>query len=160
MRPADTRTDGPGGPVPTAPVTLGLRTPSGWDGHPGVRSGRRLGGGDHAAELLVRVAGSWCFLAVVIIGTGAGAAVTVLRDSRAGPVALLGLVLSALALVEVSLVLVAIRRADRIACDVARYHLDQARRAGAVVDELRDEVQRLRTDLARVAARPAPPVRR
>jgi hypothetical protein len=44
------------------------------------------------------------------------------------------------------------RRADRNTTEAALYDLDQSRRATAVAEDLRAEVQRLHDDLARIAA--------
>jgi uncharacterized membrane protein len=125
----------------------------GWARHPGVRSGRRLTFGERAADRLWGAVGSWSYLAVLAAVVAAAAVTAVRHDERAGAVALLSLGLSALALVEISLVLMAARRAERNTTEAALYDLDQGRRATAVAEDLRDEVQRLHADLARIAAR-------
>jgi len=148
--------DTPTGTFPAAASGASVRLDphgrNGWDRHPGVRSGRRLGPGERAADLLCRAVGSWAYLALLAGGISVGVAVALPRDTRAGAVALLGLGLSILALLEVSLVLMAARRAERTATDVALYHLDQGRRAAAAAEELRGDVQRLHADIARIAA--------
>jgi uncharacterized membrane protein len=125
----------------------------GWARHPGVRSGHRLTLGERAADRLLRAVGSWSYLAVLAVAVTATALTAVRHDDRAGAVTLLSLGLSALALVEISLVLMAARRAERNTTEAALYELDQGRRATAVAEDLRDEVQRLHADLARIAAR-------
>jgi len=125
----------------------------GWARHPGVRSGRRLTLGERAADRLWRAIGSWSYLAVLAVAVTATAVTAVRHDGRAGAVALLSLGLSALALVEISLVLMSARRAERNTTEAALYDLDQGRRATAVAEDLRAEVQRLHADLARIAAR-------
>lgn len=125
---------------------------AGWASHPGVRSGRRLSAGERSADVVVRIAGTWSYLltlAAVIVVAGA---LAVARDRQAGAVALLGLVLSAVALIEVSLVLMAGRRAERNTTEAALYDLDQGRRAAAVAEDVRGEVQRLYQEVARMAA--------
>jgi uncharacterized membrane protein len=117
--------------------------------HPGIRSGHRLRPGERAVDLACRVAGSWPYAALLVAAIVAGTAVAV----STGAVAVLGLGLSTLALLEVTLVLMAARRAQRTATEVAIYHLDQARRSAAATEELRGEVQRLHADLAWIAAR-------
>ncbi len=129
-----------------------LRRPAGWDRHPGVRSGRRLGTGERAVDLACRVAGSWPYVALLTAAIAGGIGVAVSTDRRAGAVALLGLGLSTLALLEVTLVLMAARRAQRTATEVVLYHLDLARRSSAAAEELRIEVERLHADLATIAA--------
>lgn len=120
--------------------------PPGWARHPGVRTGRRLRFGERAADRLWRAAGSWSYLAVVL----AAVVLALVLSVRA---ALLGVGLSALALGEVSLVLMAERRIERNLAEAALHDLDQGRRATAVAEDLRAEVQRLHVDLARIAAR-------
>ena len=134
-----------------APGPLRVIGGQSWDQHPGVRSGRRLGPGEHAAYVFCRVAGSWTYLITVTVTLVAGAAAA-LPHGGPGVLARLGACLAALALVEVSLVLMAARRAERIAVELALYDLDQARRASAIAEDLRGEMQRLHAELARIAA--------
>jgi hypothetical protein len=51
------------------------------------------------------------------------------------------------------LVLMAAGRADRIAGDVALHQLDSERRAAAGIGEVRDDVEQLRAEVARLTAR-------
>ena len=128
------------------------RGANGWDAHPGVRSGRRLGPGDRATDLVCRAAGSWRYLFLLAAGIAAAVLLTAPHDRRAGAVDLLALGLSAVALLEVTVVLMAARRHDRTTTELALYDLDQSRRSTAVAEDLRAEVQRLHADLARIAA--------
>jgi uncharacterized membrane protein len=75
------------------------------------------------------------------------------HDTGAGAVAVLGLVLSGVAVIGVCLVLVAAYRSGRAAREQALQYLGVARRAEAVAADLRNEVLRLQSDLARLAAR-------
>jgi uncharacterized membrane protein len=129
--------------------------PPGTDGpdpgpHPGVRSGQRLRAGERAADLLCRAGGSWAYLTLVAAAIAVAALVAVPGDSRT--VTLVGFGLSALAALEVAVALMATRRAERIAAEVAQYQLDQGRRAGAAAEELRADMGRLYAELARIAA--------
>jgi uncharacterized membrane protein len=128
------------------------RADAGWARHPGVRSGPRLTMGERTADLVSQAAGTWSYLTVLAAAIIVAGTVAVWQDDRAGAVAMLSLVLSALALIEISLVLMAGRRADRNLREAALYDLDQGRRATAVAEDLRGEVQRLHEDLARIAA--------
>jgi hypothetical protein len=130
------------------PGPLSATGRQGWEEHPGVRTGVRLSPGEHAADLVSRATGSWTYLIVVAVAAMAGATAA----ARSGGLAGLGAGLASLALVEVSLVLTAARRAERIAGELATYHLDQSRRATAVAEDLRAEMQRLHTDMARLVA--------
>jgi hypothetical protein len=130
------------------PGSLRVSGRRGWDQHPGVRTGRRLGPGERAADVVGRIAGSWLYLTAVIVAVLVGVAIALPRGNLAGGLA----ALAALASVEVFLVLMAARRAERIAMELALYHLDQARRAAAIAEDLRGEMQRLHADVARIAA--------
>jgi len=125
---------------------------AGWARHPGVRSGRRLTPGERSADVVVRVVGTWSYLLVLAGAIVVAAAVAVARDRRAEAVTVLSLVLSAVALIEVSLVLMAGRRAERNTTEAALYDLDQGRRAAAAAEDVRGEVQRLHEEVARIAA--------
>jgi uncharacterized membrane protein len=140
-----TTPDRPPDPAPAAPGSLRVTGRQGWDQHPGVRTGHRLRPGEHVADVLSRVAGSWTYLIMIAVGTLVAVAAALPHDG-------LAVALSALALIEVSLVLMAARRAERIATELALYNLDQARRATAVAEDLRDELGRLHADVARIAA--------
>jgi uncharacterized membrane protein len=97
--------------------------------------------------------GSWPFLALAVALVGVGIGVAIAHDSRAGPAAALGLVLGGIAVVELLLVLMAARRADRTSAELALHELEAIRRAAAGIHEVRDEVVQLREDLARLVAR-------
>jgi uncharacterized membrane protein len=125
---------------------------AGWAHHPGVRTGRRLSPGERSADVVLRVAGTWSYLLVLVAVIVVAAALAVARDRQAGAVGLLGLALSAVALIEVSLVLMAGRRAERNTTEAALYDLDQGRRAAAAAEDVRAEVQRLYEEVARMAA--------
>jgi HAMP domain-containing protein len=75
------------------------------------------------------------------------------RDIGAGAVTVLGLVLTGAAVVGVCVVLIAVRSSGRVSREHALQSLAAARRAEAVAADLRDEVLRLQSDLARLAAR-------
>jgi uncharacterized membrane protein len=112
--------------------------------------GRRPGAAERTTDLVCRAVDSWAYLAPLATGITVAAAVAVPGGSR--PVALVGLGVSALAAVEIPVVLMAGRRAERIAAEVAHQHLDQGRRVAAVAEELRAEMRRLHDELARIAA--------
>jgi hypothetical protein len=122
-----------------------------WDRHPGVRTGGRLRQGERVTERLVQVLGSVTLPTTATVATLAAVAVLT-RHNDAGAVADLIAGLSVLIVVELAVVLLAARRAERIAAELALFHLEQSRRAGAVAEELRDELQMLRADVGRVAA--------
>ncbi|WP_192809453.1 DUF1003 domain-containing protein [Actinomadura rudentiformis] len=136
----------PAGPAPLLPR-------SGWERHPRVRSGPRLRRGERAADLARDALGSWVCVGATIVLVAAAVVTAVQHDHRAGPAAVVALALSGLALVELPLVLMAVRRHDRTAGEQALFDLDNAHRAEAVTEELTQELERLHTEIARLAAR-------
>jgi uncharacterized membrane protein len=121
----------------------GSRARTGWEAHPGVRSGTRLTRGERAADLARDMLGSWPYVGVVVVLT-----ITAMATERR-----LAPVMAGLALVAVSLVLMATRRIDRAASEQALYALGMARRAEAVTEEILNEVDQVSIGLVRVAAR-------
>jgi hypothetical protein len=144
----------PPGDRPSHRRTLaGLRPRRGWELHPGVRSPDRLSARERAADKARDLVGSWSFTIPAAALVAVGIVLALRHDRQAGPVAVLGVVLSGLAVVGLSLVLMAASRADRIAGEAALHQLDSDRRAAAGITELRDEVEQLRVDVARLTAR-------
>jgi hypothetical protein len=139
----------PGGPSNHRVGLVSLRPRHGWELHPAVRSNDRLGRRERAAALVRDVVGTWPFIAV----TSLLCAGTLVVVRPGGAIAILSVVLSGLAVVELSVVLMATRRTDEVAAEVALFDLESDRRAAAAVEDLRDEVERLRGDLARLTAR-------
>jgi uncharacterized membrane protein len=131
----------------------GLRRRSGWELHPGVRTGRRLSRAERAADAARDALGSWTFICVLTAGTVAAAVWAFWHDRHVGAVTVLDLVLSGLTLLEVSLVLMAIRRHDRAVGEQALYDLDVTRRAAAAANEAHTKLEELHTEIARLAAR-------
>jgi uncharacterized membrane protein len=131
----------------------GVRLRRGWELHPGVRSDDELSVGERAADGVRDALGSWPFLAVAVALVGVGIDAAVAYDDRAGPAAALGLVLGGLAVVELLLLLMAVRRADRTAGELALHELESMRRAAAGIHEVRDDVAALREDVARLVVR-------
>jgi uncharacterized membrane protein len=131
----------------------GFRLRRGWELHPGVRSDDELSMGERAADGVRDALGSWPFLAVAVALVGVGIDAAVAYDDRAGSAAALGLVLGGLAVVELSLVLMAVRRADRTAGEPALHELESTRRAAAGIHEVRDDVAALCEDVAWLVVR-------
>jgi uncharacterized membrane protein len=129
-----------------------MTTLSGWDQHPGVRTGRRLRPGERAGDRLCRTTGSWTYLIVLTVAILVGAGAVLLQNRGADAAIWLAAGLAAVAALEVPAVLVAARRSERITRELALYQLDQSRRAAAVAEDVRAEMQRLRDDVARLAA--------
>jgi hypothetical protein len=113
----------------------------------GLRPVRPENPGQRAARWL----GSWPFLVVTAVLVVAATVVAALGD--APPVAVLGLVIGGLVLLELPLLFMAVRSADRISSGLATDHLDSDRQLAGEVDELADTVARLAVELARLNAR-------
>lgn len=109
--------------------------------------------GERAVDGVRDALGSWPFLALAVALVGAGIGAALAHDGRAGPAVALGLILGGIAVVQLLLVLMATRRADRTAAELARNELESIRRAAAGIDDVRNEVVQVREDLARLIAR-------
>jgi hypothetical protein len=120
----------------------------GWDLHPGVRSYGELIRRDRAADLARDLLGTWTVAMAGVCLAVAGIVLTVRHHLPAVTVELAGLAVLAL-----SVLLMTARRRDQITAEVALYELESDRRAAVAIEELRDEVERLRGDLARLTAR-------
>ncbi|XVQ06545.1 hypothetical protein ACQP1W_28255 [Spirillospora sp. CA-255316] len=118
-----------------------------------MRSGPRLGPGERAADRVRDALGSWAGVATTIVLVAVLAAAAARHDHRAGPVAVTALILAGLAPVGAGLVLMAIRRHDHTVGEQALFDLDTAHRAEVRAAELTRELERLRTEVARLAAR-------
>ena len=126
-----------------------------------MRSGDRLTWGEHAGCLARDWLGSWIIVVTGALLVGAGFALAVHRDSGADLPAVLGLAVSGAGLLEMSVVLMALRLSDRAASEAAVYDVESVRRAAAGIEDLRGELEQLRAELARLGVRlralPGPP---
>lgn len=99
------------------------------------------------------VIGSWSFLMITALALVVLTALAIRSDHRAGPVAVLGLLLAALCTLGLVVVLMAAGRAAAKGDRRAAHDLESARRLSAALADLRDDVDGMRDDLARTAAR-------
>jgi uncharacterized membrane protein len=99
---------------------------AGWHDHPGVRAGQQLTYGERAADRLRNGMGSWAF----VLGALAFLALWMAYNRGGGfdryPFILLNLVLSCLAALQGAILLIAAKRSDQIASELAHhdYHAD------------------------------------
>ena len=102
-----------------------IKKVSHWDFHPHVRSGDQRTFGEKAADGMRHGMGSWPFVFLfVVFMTGwmiLNSINTVTWDPY--PWILLNLILSTLAGLQGAILLIAAKRADRIAAELASYHL-------------------------------------
>ena len=96
---------------------------SGWDAHPGVRSSTDLTRGERAADVIRNGMGSWVFVGFFALFMIAWAVLNLCLPFRwdAYPFILLNLALSTLAGLQGAILLIAARRADQIAAELAMH---------------------------------------
>jgi len=145
-------------PPPGRPSRLrlgltGLRRRRPWELHPGVRSPDGLTRRERAAAWTGDRIGSWSFVVPAVVLLGAGTVVAVRRDRVDGAVAVLGVVVSGVVLLDLSILLMAIGRADRTAEELAMHDLEATRRTTAEIEELGRQLERLSVEVARLGAR-------
>lgn len=120
-----------------------------WHGHPTVRTGKELTIGERAADILRNGMGSWTFVFVFI----AGMVVWGFTDGGGidiFPWILLNLFLSMLAGLQGAILLIAAKRADQIASEVAAHTLENT----VILQELVEKNIRLTEKLAEDSRRP------
>jgi len=116
-----------------------IRKVSHWDFHPTVRSGDQRTIGEKAADVMRRSMGSWPF----VFGFIAFMAFWMFDNSGAKawdpyPFILLNLMLSTLAGLQGAILLIAAKRADRIAAELAAYHLSVSEEHKLMLAELKE----------------------
>jgi uncharacterized membrane protein len=109
---------------------------SGWHPHPGVRSGGQLSLGERAADKMRNGMGSWAFVfgALVFLGVWMG------FNGNSGfdkyPFILLNLVLSCLAAMQGAILLIAAKRSDQIAAELAQHDYNTDLEAKKIIESL------------------------
>jgi uncharacterized membrane protein len=125
----------------------------GWHTHPSVRSADQLTPGERAADKMRNGMGSWAFvfaalgfLAVWMIYNG-------LRGHSAFdvyPFILLNLLLSCLAAMQGAILLIAAKRSDQIASELAQHDYETDSHAKDLIESLCSNLQELREDHRRM----------
>lgn len=116
-----------------------IRRISHWDFHPSVRSGDQRTLGEKAADIMRQSMGSWPFVFIFV----AFMAWWMLDNSGQHawdpyPFILLNLMLSTLAGLQGAILLIAAKRADRIAAELASYHLSVSEEHKLMLAELKE----------------------
>jgi uncharacterized membrane protein len=137
-----------------------------WHKHPHVRSGDELTLGERAADRLRNGMGSWPF----VFGALAFLALWMAGNTDRGfdkyPFILLNLLLSCLAAMQGAILLIAAKRSDQVASELAQHDYEQDCRSERMLEKLSAEFELLReqnTDLRRhlaavlTALSPTPP---
>jgi uncharacterized membrane protein len=122
---------------PDAPATNRLvHLVSGWRSHPGVRSDGDLTLGERAADKMRNGMGSWAFVFGALVFLG----IWMLFNGNSGfdkyPFILLNLVLSCLAALQGAILLIAAKRSDQIAAELAQHDLNTDVEAKSIVETL------------------------
>lgn len=109
---------------------------TGWHHHPGVRSGEQLTAGERAADRMRNGMGSWPFVFAALVFLG----LWMLYNRGVGfdpyPFILLNLCLSCLAAMQGAILLIAAKRSDQIASQLAQHDFDTNTRAAKRIEEL------------------------
>lgn len=116
--------------------------------HPHIRSGEQLTRGERAADKVRNGMGSWPFVFAALVLLGLWMAYNRRSGFDPYPFILLNLVLSCLAAMQGSILLIAAKRADTIAGELAlhTYQIDKENlELTRMVHELTQEVRRLTT---------------
>jgi uncharacterized membrane protein len=115
----------------------------GWHRHPGVRSNKQLDLGERAADAMRNGMGSWLFVFCAL----AFLAAWMLFNRRTGfdpyPFILLNLVLSCLAAMQGAILLIAARRSDQIASELAQHDFETDSKAATMIELLSANLAKL-----------------
>jgi len=120
---------------------------SNWNRHPGVRSGSELTFGERAADVMRNGMGSWGFVGTFIVAMALWMMVNSIfhlghpvSAGTAGfdpyPYILLNLVLSTVAGMQGAILLIAAKRSDQIASQLAQHDFDTDTKAAARIEEI------------------------
>lgn len=121
-----------------------------WHHHPGVRSGEHLTLGERAADAMRNGMGSWPFVFSALGFLGAWMVFNGRHGFDPYPFILLNLVLSCLAALQGAILLIAAKRADTIASELAKHTLDIDQETLALTREIREltaKIDRLTTEI-------------
>jgi uncharacterized membrane protein len=123
-----------------------------WTGHPGVRSGDELTAGERAADRLRNGMGSWTFVLASLAFLGAWMALNRSAGFDPFPFILLNLVLSCLAAMQGAILLIAAKRSDQIASELARHDYEADTHTRDIVEHLSQEIAALRAEQSQLLA--------
>ena len=108
-----------------------------WEFHPHVRSGDERTTGERAADAMRHGMGSWPFVFVFVAAMGLWMYYNThtRHPFDKYPFILLNLALSTLAGLQGAILLIAAKRADRIAAELAKYHLEVSEQMKQMLEE-------------------------
>jgi uncharacterized membrane protein len=139
-----TATPAVGAPEP-APADPRQPKRLGWHAHPHVRSGAQLTLGERAADAMRNGMGSWAFVFAALVFLALWMAFN--RDTGFDkyPFILLNLLLSCVAALQGAILLIAAKRSDQIASELAEHDYETDSKAEQLVEVLREELRGLCT---------------
>lgn len=109
---------------------------SGWRNHPGVRSDGQLSLGERAADTMRNRMGSWAFVFGALVFLAVWMGINRSSGFDKYPFILLNLVLSCLAALQGAILLIAAKRSDQIAAELAQHDLNTDVESKAIVETL------------------------
>ena len=121
-----------------------MKKQSHWHFHPAVRSGDERTLGERAADAMRHGMGSWPFVFTFVVLMFAWMLYNELSSHPFDlyPFILLNLMLSTLAGLQGAILLIAAKRADRIAAELAAYHLKVSEDHKMMLDQLIDLLEK------------------
>jgi uncharacterized membrane protein len=133
-------------------ITLG-KLAHGWHAHPAVRSKDQLTMGERAADKMRNGMGSWGFVFASITFLAVWMLFNAVRGKSAFdayPFILLNLVLSCLAAMQGAILLIAAKRSDQVASELAQHDYETDCRAEQTIEALANSLEELKADHQRL----------
>ncbi|MBS2536624.1 DUF1003 domain-containing protein [Catenulispora sp. NF23] len=128
--------------------------PGSWRRHPGVRTGEQLTRGERAADAMRNSMGSWMFVFVSVCFLIVWMTANVVLDKSTGhtfdayPFILLNLVLSCVAALQGAILLIAAKRSDQVASELAQHDYEEDCQSREMLQVLTEEFAALRSQHA------------
>lgn len=129
-----------------------------WHRHPGVRSEGQLTRGERAADKMRNGMGSWMFVFVAVVFLAVWMVLNVILDKSTGhtfdayPFILLNLVLSCVAALQGAILLIAAKRSDQVASELAQHDYEADCASREMLQTLTEEFATLRQQHAEQTA--------
>lgn len=130
-----------------------------WRRHPGVRSGEELTRGERAADSMRNKMGSWGFVFGACGFLAFWMFLNILLLKRTGhtfdqyPFILLNLILSCVAALQGAILLIAAKRSDQVASELALHDYEEDKLSRSILEQLAVDFGQLSKDHAAMAER-------